>query len=187
MITDPVKPHNNVLPDKYILSYTAAIYFLGVIILPNNGNDAKTQGWDDTTCAKHHQAIENTITADYNLLIACKNRMHERLEMLHEELRKKLNGVNGAPMEQDAYINTKNIIYAMSGKALSHWNLFPSPNGTFLLSSKEHIASINIGNNDFSYVAYLDSENQIKGMARFSPSAFMAAVNNINSMFGYEG
>jgi hypothetical protein len=103
------------------------------------------------------------------------------------ELRQKLDGVSGASMEQDAYINTKKVIDAMSGKALSHWNLFPSPNGTFLLSSKEHIASINIGSNDFSYAACLDSESQTKGMARFSLAAFTAAVSNINSMFGYEG
>ncbi len=55
-----------------------------------------------------------------------------------------------------------------------------------LLSPKDKaIAGISIGNNEFSYAAFISDDKQISGREPFSKNAFMSALTQIHRILGY--
>lgn len=77
---------------------------------------------------------------------------------------------NGAlPIEREAYENTKCALGVIEEKTSEAWNLFPNTNGTLLLTAPEkQLASISIGNGNFSFFAIGKDKKVIKGMEAFS-------------------
>lgn len=142
---------------------------------------------DSFTECVNYPTADTSLLSDYNKLIFQKEYILDRLEKLHSGLDQDWDGHSGLPMEDGAYVNTRNAIMSLSGNTLSYWNLFPCPNGTFLLTTKDNSASINIGNSDFSYVAYCNAENQFKGILPYDCENFIKVVNRINKILGYEG
>lgn len=140
----------------------------------------------DMYAGVHTQMKEISLSRDYNQSFSGKSLMLERLDKLRDNLDLEWDGYAGLPMEREAYVNTRSAIWAIPGKALLHWNLFPCPNGTFLLAEKRNLASVNIGNNDFSYAAYLNEKNQIKGVKPYTDDDFISVIHQINGMLGYE-
>lgn len=132
------------------------------------------------------QTDNASLFRDYNLSFSEKGLMLERLAKLRSDLLQGWDGYAGLPMESESYENTRKAISTMTGKALSHWNLFPCPNGTFLLTTKNSMASINIGNKEFSYAAYRNAEYQAKGILPYTDEGFRAVVYQINTMLGYD-
>lgn len=127
-----------------------------------------------------------SLSCDYNDSFWEKNNMLNRLSTLRYNLCEGWDGRSGLPMEEESYNNTLSAIMSLSGRILAYWNLFPCPNGTFLLTTKDNKASINIGNRDFSYVAYCNTENQIKGISPYNNEIFIKVVDYINNILGYE-
>ena len=75
----------------------------------------------------------------------------------------------------------------MTGSQLAFWNLFPSPNGTFLLSVKNgDIASVSIGDCEYSFAAMKDGVELI-GREKFDSSRALAIVENIHTLLKYNG
>lgn len=130
--------------------------------------------------------LKSEVCSDYNRSFLQKEAMLDRLDKLRNGLNSDWDGHGGLPMEKESYKNTRNAIFSFSSRFLSHWNLFPCPNGTFLLTTKDNTASINIGNRDFSYVAYRSAENHIKGISPYSDESFIKAIDCIHNVLGYE-
>ena len=123
---------------------------------------------------------------DYNKSISAKKSFLDRLDKLYLDLKQDWDGYDGSPMEKKAYENTRDAINSMPAAILVDWNLYPCPNGTFMLTTKKNSASINIGNKDFSYAAFLNEENQIKGISTFNHENFLTVISHISNILKHE-
>ncbi|MDD6006236.1 MAG: hypothetical protein PUC21_02875 [Bacteroidales bacterium] len=128
---------------------------------------------------------EELITAlkeDYE----AQSKLVKQLDRLKESLKSNWNGEDDCPIEDRAYFNTKASILSTPGVMLKYWRLFPNPNGTLLLSPKDKtIAGISIGNDDFSYAAFVSDDKQMSGKEPFSVQAFKSALKQIHRILGY--
>lgn len=115
-----------------------------------------------------------------------KSALLNRLDHLKTTLKPNWNGEDDLPIEQASYLNTKAAIEETPARLLKHWDLFPDPNGTLLLSPKdESVAGISIGNSEFSYAAYVSDDKQFSGKEPFSIEAFSDALKQIHRLLGY--
>lgn len=74
-------------------------------------------------------------------------------------------GYNAYPLEASSLENTEAIIKIASDNVLSHFNLFPSPNGTLSFEIKDKkIGAMSVGNKQFSYAALKEGKASIKGI-----------------------
>lgn len=117
-----------------------------------------------------------------------KEQMLKRLNNLYAELQYgNWDGYGSVPIETGSYINTKELIKLMTGTQLSHWHLFPSPNGTFMLSAaSDDVASISIGNDEFSFAAMKDGI-ELMGQEKFDAQRATSIIRNIHSLLRYNG
>ncbi len=131
-------------------------------------------------------AVDNAMAALFTSEFSHKERMLKRLESLYADLQyENWDGYGAVPLERQAYENVKRIIESLSGSELKYWNLFPSPNGTLLLSAKNgDVASLSIGNNDFSYAA-LNDESEIMGKESFDAMRVVKVIENIHLLLDY--
>lgn len=113
-------------------------------------------------------------------------KLLQKLETLKETLSENWNGEDDCPIEEKAYNNTKAAIKSTPSVMLRHWRLFPNPNGTLLFSPKnKSIAGISIGNDEFSYAAFVSDDKQISGKEPFTEQAFKSALKQIHRILGY--
>lgn len=124
------------------------------------------------------ESTANMFEEEFNV----KSNMLKRLGQLYADLSTQgWDGYDAHPMEAESYRNMKSLLSQLTGSQLRSWNLFPSPNGTFLLSAKgKRIASVSVGNNGFSYAAMMKS-SKMTGMEPFNPARAAKAVDNILS------
>lgn len=129
-----------------------------------------------------HNELVGALVDDYE----AQTKLLQKLETLKDSLHENWNGEEDYPIEEKAYRNTKDAIKATPGVMLKHWRLFPNPNGTLLLSPKNKaIAGISIGNDEFSYAAFVSDDKQISGKEPFSEQAFKSALKQIHRILGY--
>lgn len=123
------------------------------------------------------------LSADYDI----QSSLLHKLDALKETLGDNWNGEGDCPIEEKAYNNTKIAIKSTPSSMLRYWRLFPNPNGTLLLSPKNKlIAGISIGNEEFSYAAFVCDNKQISGKEPFTEQAFRSALEQIHRILGYE-
>lgn len=134
------------------------------------------------------EAIDASMSALLSNEFSQKENMLNRLEGLFAELQHYgWDGYGAAPLQRAAYLNTRSLIEHMTGSQLAFWNLFPSPNGTFLLSVKNgDIASVSIGDCEYSFAAMKDGVELI-GREKFDSSRALAIVENIHTLLKYNG
>ena len=73
-------------------------------------------------------------------------------------------GYNAYALEATSLENTEAIIKIASNDVLSHFNLFPSPNGTLSFEIKDKkVGAMSVGNTQFSYAALKEGKAVIKG------------------------
>lgn len=96
-------------------------------------------------------------------------------------------GYGALPIEKQSYKNMKDAIKMFDRNVLSRFNLFPGTNGTLILSAKgKDIASINIGNEKFSYFAVGHDGKDARGEKPFSEDKFMYALKEIENVLGWK-
>ena len=84
------------------------------------------------------------------------------------------------PVEQQAYKNAEEVIKSMDGGKLSQWSLFPSLNGSILLSARGNVnASVYIGSERFTYSALNKAGELIGEDKAFSLPALGKAIEEI--------
>lgn len=117
--------------------------------------------------------------------IAVQKRIRQALNRLEELMSLPENwDENGAlPIEREAYENTKCALRVIGEKTPEAWNLFPNTNGTLLLTAPgKQLASINIGNEKFSFFAIGTNKKMVKGMEAFSLENLTKAFNQIQTV-----
>lgn len=133
-------------------------------------------------CDPYQVELVAALGEDYTV----QNRLLQKLENLKSSLNNNWNGENDLPIEDKAYYNTKTLLLATPGNLLKYWRLFPNPNGTLLLSPKDSsIAGISIGNEEFSYAAFVSDDKQISGKEPFDVLSFNDALKQIHRILGY--
>lgn len=132
------------------------------------------------------ESLQNELVVALGNDYEVQAKLLQKLETLKESLSENWNGEDDCPIEEKAYINTKMAIKSTPSVMLSHWRLFPNPNGTLLFSPKnKSIAGISIGNDEFSYAAFVTDDKQISGKEPFTVLAFNSALRQIHRILGY--
>lgn len=144
--------------------------------------DTSTYNSKETSLGIYESTV-NMFEEEFNV----KSKILKRLDRLYSELNTQgWDGYGAYPMETASYNNMKSLLLQLRGSQLRPWNIFPSPNGTFLLSGKgKKIASISVGNNDFSYAAIFKS-SKMTGMESFNPIRAAKVIENILSFLEYD-
>lgn len=112
--------------------------------------------------------------------IEIRERIKRTLNRLEElmQLQDNWDGYGALKIEREAYENTKEALVVIAKKTSEPWNLFPNTNGTLLLTAPDRKkASINIGNNEFSFFAMGENKSSVQGMEKFS-------TENLSTVFG---
>lgn len=132
------------------------------------------------------ESFQNELMAALGNDYEVQAKLLQKLETLKETLSENWNGEDDCPIEEKAYNNTKIAIKSTPSVMLKHWRLFPNPNGTLLFSPKnKSIAGISIGNDEFSYAAFVSDDKQISGKEPFTEQAFKSALKQIHRILGY--
>lgn len=134
-----------------------------------------------------NEAYQNNLTDALGHDYEVQTKLLEKLEYLKVALKDNWNGEGDFPLEERAYINARSAIKSTPGILLKHWRLFPNPNGTLLLSPKgKSVAGISIGNEEFSYAAFVSDDKQISGKEPFNEQAFKYSLMQIHRILGYD-
>ena len=129
-----------------------------------------------------HNDLSEALGKDYEV----QAKLLQKLDKLKESLRNNWNGEEDCPIEEKAYVNAKIAITGTPSALLKYWRLFPNPNGTLLLSPKNKaIAGISIGNDEFSYAAFVSDDKQLSGREPFSEQSFKSALLQIHRILEY--
>ena len=132
------------------------------------------------------ESIQNDLSVALGNDYEAQAKLFQKLNALKSSLQSNWNGEDDLPIEELSFNNTRVALSVTPGVMLKHWRLFPNPNGTLLLSPKDKsIAGISIGNDEFSYAAYVSDDNQISGKEPFSINAFKSALTQIHRILGY--
>lgn len=135
------------------------------------------------TNGSYQNDLTDALVSDYEV----QTKLLQKLEFLKISLKENWNREGDFPIEEIAYNNAKAAIKSTPGILLKHWRLFPNPNGTLLLSLKgKPIAGISIGNEEFSYAAFVSDDKQISGKEPFNEQAFKCALMQIHRILGYD-
>lgn len=127
--------------------------------------------------------LTDALVNDYEV----QTKLLQKLDFLKNSLGDNWNREGDLPIEESAYNNAKAAIKSTPGILLKHWRLFPNPNGTLLLSPKgKPVAGISIGNEEFSYAAFVSDDKQISGKEPFNAQAFKYALMQIHRILGYD-
>lgn len=112
------------------------------------------------------------------------NRLHEFFNTLNYD---NWDGYGAYPIEQKSYENALNVLNETPLSVLTHWNIFPVPNGTISLEFKhDEIAGVSIGNEDFSYAAIKSNmADKLLGEYSFNINNVIQSLTNINKFLGY--
>ncbi len=159
---------------------TATLYTLAVSHQPTRKQGRPLPIY--TNVDAYHNELSIVLANDY----AVKAKLLKRLDTLKSELTDNWDGEDGAPIEDKAYANVRIAIKSTPSNMLKRWRLFPNPNGTLLFSPKDKaIAGISVGNDEFSYAAYVSDDRQISGREPFTALAFQAAIYQIHRILEY--
>lgn len=181
-------------PVRYRMATNAAMYVITAVLSLDSGQYNICATTVDRNIISQNANVDNrfNVAADkytstiLNSDFASKYAAMAKLDHLFAGLQHEgWDGYCAYPLEKKSYDNTKKVIELLTGAQLSHWNIFPSPNGTFLLSAKSNdIASISVGNSEFSFAA-MKGETRLMGKEPFDARRVAQVVEHIHSILGY--
>lgn len=128
--------------------------------------------------AQKNEFAENIFSEQFQI----KKNLLNRLYKLTNSLKKKgWDGYNAYPLEKTSSSNMHIVLNSLPSPMLTHWILFPAPNGTLTLQAKgKSIAIVNIGNTTISYSA-IKKANKLIGQETFKPERIKLIFQNLNS------
>ncbi|WP_165154735.1 hypothetical protein [Parabacteroides sp. ZJ-118] len=186
-LADPIS-HSHSLHSTFVLTVMSALSISMGTYEATAASSAPECVVEQSGSSFHDYSLKVGLAAELSDDFVSKTRMLQRLESLYSNLQyDNWDGYGASPLEKQAYENTKRVIDSLSGLELKCWNLFPSPNGTLLLSIKNgDVASLSIGNNDFSYAA-LKGESKMMGQESFEANRVVKVIENIHLLLDYNG
>lgn len=101
-----------------------------------------------------------------------------RLEHL-SQLKPDWDGYGAPRISYKVIDNLRNVLLVSDDEDWKYWTISPASNGTLGLQSKRHIASISVGDKEFSFYYCFDGEENGGNHLEFSPSAFLNLMRRI--------
>lgn len=137
------------------------------------------------TVSEHHTSKLSKADIDLTEVYYVYN-MLKTLDHL-KTLKNGWDGYDAIAIEEDSYDNTKKAIEKLSSKEINYFCLFPNTNGTLILSAKgDFLASINIGNENYSYFALGKDGRDVKGEKHFNEKNFKKTIKEIEDVLGWK-
>lgn len=89
-------------------------------------------------------------------------------------------GENASPLSAKTAKHFMQLLSKSTEDDLQDWNIFPEKNGTLILENDKQDAQINLADNEFSY--FKDNDGAIQGESniKYSVSALLKTIRNIN-------
>ena len=102
----------------------------------------------------------------------------ERLDHLCQ-LQDDWDGYGGKKVSNYVLDNLRNVLLVSDDEDWKYWMISPAPNGSLSLQSKRHTASINVGDQEFSYYFSTDNGEEGENHLVFTPSSFLSLMRRI--------
>ncbi len=101
-----------------------------------------------------------------------------RLEHL-SQLQPDWDGCGAPKISYKVIDNLRNVLLISDDKDWKYWMISPASNGTLTIQSKRHIASISVGDSEFSFYSSSDGKEDCGDHREFSPSAFLNLMHRL--------
>ena len=88
-------------------------------------------------------------------------------------------GYGALPVSNVVIDNLKKVIDLSQDEDWALWMISPATNGTLTLQSKQHTASISIGDNEFSYYSCINTIENWADDIKFSAQSFLKIMRQI--------
>lgn len=101
-----------------------------------------------------------------------------RLDHL-SQLQEGWDGEGGRKISYDVIENLRDVLLVSDNEDWKYWMLSPAPNGSLGLQSKRHVASMSVGDEEFSYYSCRDHAEDWGNHVKFTPVAFLEIMRRI--------
>ncbi len=88
-------------------------------------------------------------------------------------------GYGGRKISYQVIDNLRQVLLISDDKDWENWMISPEPSGTLALQSKEHIASISVGDEEFSYYSCRGNQEDWADDVKFEPNTFLSVMRRI--------
>ena len=95
------------------------------------------------------------------------------------QLKDDWDGYGGRRISYQVIDNLRQVLLISDDKDWENWMISPEPSGTLALQSKEHIASISVGDEEFSYYSSRRDKEDWADDVKFEPNTFLDVMRRI--------
>ena len=88
-------------------------------------------------------------------------------------------GYGGRTISYEVIDNLRQVLLISDDEDWKCWMISPAPNGTLGLQSKRHIASISVGEEEYSFYSCKDSKEDWGNHVKFTPERFLETMRQI--------
>lgn len=106
------------------------------------------------------------------------SRTFERLDHL-SSLPAGWDGYDALPLSRKVVQNLKEVLLISDDDDWKYWMISPAPNGSLSLQSKRHVASISVGDREFSYYSSTNDGEKGESHLNFTPVALLEIMQRI--------
>ena len=101
-----------------------------------------------------------------------------RLDHL-SQLQNDWDGYGARKISYDVIDNLRDVLLISDDDDWKNWMISPAPNGSLSLQSKRHVASISVGDKEFSYYSCIDEIEDWADNVTFKPSIFLKVMRRL--------
>ena len=88
-------------------------------------------------------------------------------------------GHGARKVSYDVLDNLRQVLLISDNSDWEYWTISPAPNGSLALQSKRHVASISVGDKEFSYYCFSNNAEEGENHLEFTPSSFLGLMRRI--------
>lgn len=127
------------------------------------------------------QEVKEKVGRRLIMEVTCENlsRTFRQLDHLLT-LESNWDGYGALPVSRKVINNVKMVLGISDDEDWKNWVVGPEPNATLCLVSKKNRASISIGDNEFSYYAYIRGKEEGRNHVPFSPKGVLSVMQGLN-------
>lgn len=108
----------------------------------------------------------------------CLAKAFARLDHL-SQLKEDWDGYGAQKISYYVLENLRSVLLISDNDDWKFWMISPAPNGTLSLQSKQHKASISVGDKEFSYYSMSNGDEDWGDCVKFNPSSFLNVMRRI--------
>lgn len=106
------------------------------------------------------------------------SRVFERIDYL-ASLPADWDGYGALPVSRQVILIIKKVLLISDDEDWKYWMISPAPNGTLGMQSKRHIASISVGEEEYSFYSCNDGREDWGDHVEFTPERLLETMRQI--------